>query len=160
MFCFQFISSFVSLVPIVDCSGASEHWKDLTEVGNQQRLFKFAIFCPNRCIGWKSPLFISYVFLFWIEYFKYKRWLNTIAFVFVWWREILTDLNWHLPVTTSCLFHLKFKVLALSKTVSPLLNQWAQPALSCYLKMANNMFRCEWVTVWCYRNIEKTLGSI
>lgn len=29
---FQFISIFVTLVPIVDCSSASEYWKDLTEV--------------------------------------------------------------------------------------------------------------------------------
>jgi proteasome activator subunit 4 len=28
---FQFISKFVTLVPIVDCSSASEYWKDLTE---------------------------------------------------------------------------------------------------------------------------------
>jgi proteasome activator subunit 4 len=29
---FQFISTFATLVPIVDCSSASEYWKDLTEV--------------------------------------------------------------------------------------------------------------------------------
>lgn len=29
---FQFISIFVTLVPIVDCSSATEYWKDLTEV--------------------------------------------------------------------------------------------------------------------------------
>jgi proteasome activator subunit 4 len=29
---FQFISTFATLVPIVDCSSASEYWNNLTEV--------------------------------------------------------------------------------------------------------------------------------
>jgi len=29
---FQFISTFATLVPIVDCSSASEYWKNLSEV--------------------------------------------------------------------------------------------------------------------------------
>lgn len=29
---FQFISTFATMVPLVDCSRASDHWKDLTEV--------------------------------------------------------------------------------------------------------------------------------
>jgi proteasome activator subunit 4 len=46
---FQFISTFASMVPLVDCSRASEYWKDLTEVS-----FKYIIdiyyIIKNKCV--------------------------------------------------------------------------------------------------------------